>query len=146
MMAVVAPGNVISFFKVMIPVVMFDVLESIDYVQELYPDSDEISSVDSIVLDQMQDIGYDSYNPIKNMGTLFVLISGYVLQTLVLVFILYPLRLRHILQKETFKLIYRKWLPFNLFMLLFEGYIEYLISAWLCFEAPEGSGDKTLVL
>ena len=94
----------------------------------------------------MQDIGYDTYNPVKNMGTLFVLMSGYLLQTLVLVFILYPLRLRHIIEKETFKLIYKRWLPLSIFLLLFEGYIEYLISARLCFEAPEGSNDKTVVL
>lgn len=50
-MSTIAPANVIAMWNIMIPIVMFDLLESIPYVQELFPESESEMSENSKVLD-----------------------------------------------------------------------------------------------
>ena len=37
---VVMPGNVQTLFQIMVPVVMFDILENFELIQNLFPDSE----------------------------------------------------------------------------------------------------------
>ena len=50
-MSTVAPANVIAMWNIIIPFVMFDLLESFPYVQELFPDSESEMSQSLSVLD-----------------------------------------------------------------------------------------------
>ena len=38
--SIIPPGNVLTMFKIMIPVVMFDIMESMTFFQDLFPDSE----------------------------------------------------------------------------------------------------------
>lgn len=40
-MSIVTPGNVMTMFQIMIPVVMFDIMESIDFFKDLFPYSED---------------------------------------------------------------------------------------------------------
>ena len=40
-MSTIAPANVMSMWNIMIPIVMFDILESIPIINQLFPDSEE---------------------------------------------------------------------------------------------------------
>lgn len=96
LMAIPIPPNVITMFEILIPVVMFDVLEGIDFFENLF-DSDE----EADVLDQMKQIGYETSNTIKNLGTLYVLMLVYFLK-------LFAIAILFIISKHTSK--YEKWM------------------------------------
>ena len=81
-MSTVAPSNVIAMWNIMIPIVMFDLLESIPVIQELFPQSEIEMSENTSVLDQMRDIGYDSFNTVLNLGSLFVVILLYLIRVI----------------------------------------------------------------
>ena len=81
-MSTVAPSNVIAMWNIMIPIVMFDLLESIPVIQELFPESEIEMSENTSVLDQMRDIGYDSFNTVLNLGSLFVAILLYLIRVI----------------------------------------------------------------
>jgi hypothetical protein len=68
-MNIIMPGNVSMFFEIMIPIVMFDILEYTNVMSGWFPLSESYFEK-QVHLDQMSNIGYDSYNPILNLGTL----------------------------------------------------------------------------
>ena len=92
------------------------------------------------MLDQMSDVGYDSYNLILNLGTLAILFTLYILKIIALVFILAPLST---LWPNKFTKIFKKFkesLFFgDLIMMFVEGYMEFLISSTLLMKAPNGA-------
>ena len=89
-MSIIAPGNVVTMFNIMIPIVMFDVMESLNLWDGVFPDSEIEMKNNNDVLDQMKDIGYDSFNPILNLGTLFFMICVYILRVTSFFIIIYP--------------------------------------------------------
>ena len=40
-MSIIAPANIITMFQILIPVVMFDVMESMDFFSDMFPNSEE---------------------------------------------------------------------------------------------------------
>ena len=50
-MSTVAPANVIAMWNIIIPVVMFDIIEKIPWIQEIFPDSENEMEENSEVLD-----------------------------------------------------------------------------------------------
>lgn len=143
MMSTIAPGNVMTMFAIMIPVVMFDITESMDLWADVFPDSQAEMEYDDAVLDQMKNIGYDSYNPILNLGTLFFLLLVYIARVIFHVLVAIPLwKLGILPSKVYFKM--KNQLFFGHFLIVFiEGYIEFLIAARLFYQAPPGSVDNT---
>ena len=92
-MSIIPPGNVLTMFKIVVPVIMFDIMESITYFQDLWPDSEQDMLLSpNLKLTQLIDIGYDSFNPILNLGTLFVLVLLYILESILFVLIVWPAR------------------------------------------------------
>ena len=81
-MSTVAPANVISMWNIILPVVNYDVLESIPVIETLFPDSEEEMDKDKNIIDQMKDIGYDSFNVVLNLGTLFLVMCSWVLRAI----------------------------------------------------------------
>ena len=59
-----------------IPIVMFDVIE-FDFFNQMLGD-DSIN--DTYMLEQIQDIGYESHNALKNLGTVALLSFLYMLR------------------------------------------------------------------
>jgi hypothetical protein len=50
-MSIIAPANVISMWQIIIPIVMFDILESIPLIKNYFPDSEEDMDNNDQVLD-----------------------------------------------------------------------------------------------
>jgi hypothetical protein len=142
-MGIIPPGNVLMMFRIMIPVVMFDIMESIPFFQDLFPDSEDDMIKQGVSLQQLIDIGYDSYNPILNLGTIFVLLCIYILQILWFVLVVYPLRRLKVIRGKIYFAIknYLFWKAG--WLIFFEGYIELIISARLLFETTAESVDNT---
>ena len=91
--AVVVPSNVASTFGVLVPVVMYDMLS--DFTDPMYrswwpqPTLEEFKQ--TLALDQVSDLGYTSFNPIINLGTLAFLMVCYLAKIFFTVTILWPL-------------------------------------------------------
>ena len=84
MLRIMVPSNVAAFFRVVLPIVMFDVLEGFeDTVKGFFKSVDlnfrlEDPENDSRGLfDQMRSLGYSTSNSIFNLGTIFFLIVFY---------------------------------------------------------------------
>ena len=91
----------------------------------------------------MKDIGYDSYNPVLNMGTLFILICFYILKIVLFAIIVYPMWHFKKMKRPKYAKIKRYLFWAHGVAIFVEGYIEYLISARLFYNAPPSSVDKT---
>ena len=50
-MTTIAPANVITMWQILLPIVMFDILESIPLVRQYFPDSEQEMSENKNVLD-----------------------------------------------------------------------------------------------
>lgn len=93
----------------------------------------------------MRDIGYDSYNPILNLGTLFILMMFYTVGIVLFALFIYPLRRFKQITFKTYRKIRRRLFFQQGIVLFIEGYIEFLIAARLTYNAPDTSVDKTLL-
>ena len=91
----------------------------------------------------MRDIGYDSYNPILNLGTLFILITMYALSIVLWAIIIVPMRRFNLLDYKLSRKIKKSLFGKNGIVIFIEGYIEFLIAARLTYNAPDTSVDKT---
>ena len=140
---VVVPANVSTLFEILIPIVMFDVLEAvpIPLIHAAYPLPDLDTFKATRIIDQVDDIGYDSYNPIHNLGSLGFYVILYIFKLVSLFLIVIPI------YKITGKLegMYRSmWrgVFFNDLLIIFvEGFLEFSLSTFLLYDAPEGHND-----
>jgi len=98
---------------------------------------------DDSVLDQLKNIGYDSYNPILNLGTLFFLLMVYILRVILHFIIAVPLWKFKILPSALYFKMKNQLFFGHLLLLFVEGYIEFLIAARLFYQAPSNSVDNT---
>lgn len=90
---IIVPSNVSQIYSILIPIFMYDVLAEYlsPYLEKIWPRQDPESFKSTRALDQMADLGYDSYNPVINLGTLSFLIFGYLLRVVFVLMVLYPL-------------------------------------------------------
>ena len=90
-MNISVPANVMNFFKIMIPMVMFDVLSDIPQFEEFVEQYEGPEQVNNI-REQMVDLGYETHNPIIIMRTLIVLQLYYAMRIIILFGVLYPIK------------------------------------------------------
>ena len=144
LLQILVPGNVIMFFSAIIPIAMFDVLES----EELSPRKvfnfmpEEVNGED--IFDQMRDLGYETHSSVLNLGTLFVLLIVYFIQVfycgLLGLFVVISGKGRNHFNNM------KKQLFFNgFFSIILEAYIEFLISSLLNLSSPESSNNGELI-
>lgn len=127
-MSIPIPANLFTMFSMVIPLVMFDVLEQVDLIQDFFEDD---SGADFALMDQMKDLGYETQNVILNLGTLFVLMCGYFLKALILFVVIKPSISYWKKGKKVMKILMAQ-VVFKEFIYLFmEGYIEFLLSGSL---------------
>ena len=89
----------------------------------------------------MVDIGYDSYNPILNLGTLFVMLMIYIGRIIFFWIVIKPLLRWNKITDKTYR--QQKYLLYSYGVLIFvEGYIEFVITARLLVSAPSTSVDN----
>ena len=89
MLWVVMPGNVAMFFKLILPIVMFDVLDSLDDTEydpnNYIPYDEDLNELDkNKFISQMKDLGYKTHNSILNLGSLFILLTVYFVRLIML--------------------------------------------------------------
>ena len=85
MMRIIVPGNVSMLMSVIFPIVMFDILENdqgIDASMLHNFDEGIPEGVDNELLDQMEDIGYETFICILNLSTMYFILTQYFLQVL----------------------------------------------------------------
>ena len=130
------PANVSYFYQVLIPVIQFDVLDpewTTQYVFDFdFPKQEELGAQ---VLDQMQNLGYETHNSILNLGSMWIFAILYFFK----VGVYYTLKTIRRFTKYKFG-----WLEkagYGLFFhelmsLTFDGYMEWLIAGYLNLKAP----------
>lgn len=76
--SVIIPGNVSMMFSLMVPVVMYDILDS-SYTSELVFtfDFEAEEQLSSSIRSQVRDLSYDSHNSILNLGSVLVFVAFY---------------------------------------------------------------------
>ena len=128
---------------------MYDVLEEFmsPYLKQVWPQPDDPSQFKKTrALDQMSDLGYNTYNPIINLGTLWLLMMLYFVKVFFTLFFMFPLSMRFQRVKAAFQK-QMKAIFFGEFLVIFiEGYLEFLIVSFLVYQAPDDSPDKSLFL
>ena len=90
MLWIIMPGNVTMFFRLILPIVMFDVLNGLDdtpYDPNNFIEYDEEENEldKNKFISQMSDLGYKTHNAILNLGSLFFLIVIYFVRLIALV-------------------------------------------------------------
>ena len=98
---IIIPGNVMMFMQIVLPIVMFDILEplesmgiSIDFLFSF--DVEARTNTSEEILHQMRELGYQTHNSVLNLSALSVAILVYFLRLFVLgvVFCVYLLKNR----------------------------------------------------
>ena len=77
MLMTLIPANVASFFSLILPIVQFDLIPpewSYELVLNFDDDLNEefLEKFDTSVFDQMKDLGYESHNSLRLLGSLFI--------------------------------------------------------------------------
>ena len=79
-MRIIVPGNVSMLMSIIMPIVMFDILDNDkDIDATLIYDFDDEAQGDDI-LDQMEDIGYTTHYSILNLSTMYFVMNILVLK------------------------------------------------------------------
>ena len=144
MFSTILPGNVSVVFKILIPIVTFDLLDS-EFIAKkaLEFDTESQVALKSTLRDSIIEMGYETHNSLLNLGSVSIFIILYFVSLVLL------LIFKIIVWKTGYgTLIYnsiKKRLIFGILIHLFmEPYMEILISAYLNVKAPVSTknGDK----
>lgn len=137
MLYIIIPANVSQFFGVIIPIVTFDVLDP-EYTTMLVLDFDEDrqEELNIKILDQMEDLGYDSHNSILNLGSLAIFTVIYFVKVILYFIILKPY-VRFSGRGASFQQSLQDSLFFGeIIFLTLESYFEFLIAGYLNIQEP----------
>ena len=124
------PGPIMNFYQIILPFVMFDVIESFDWINDPFQatfqwqdgDLDDLN-----IFDQVQNLGYDSHNPMLNLGTMSLCIMAYTVRLLILLTIVYPNR-RKKCCKGCFKSLKESLLFGEILTIFVEAHIELCLA------------------
>jgi hypothetical protein len=137
MIAVVFPANVLSFLKVLLPITQFDFLDpewTTKYIYEFDEDEHEKRKEDSLLFDQLDDLGYESFNWILNMGSIYLFFVYYHLKALIVFAVLYPLRKYNKYINKAYNYYLTDLLFYQILTIMIDGYLEIIISCYLSFK------------
>jgi hypothetical protein len=136
MLMTLIPANVGSFFSLILPIVQFDLIPP-EYSYELVltfdenPDENFQHKFDISVFDQMKDLGYESHNSLRLLGSMFIFAMFYYIK----VFFLYPfliLTSRYFGVGRSLRASLKKSLFFNeIIVINLEAYLELLIAGYI---------------
>ena len=126
LMAVLVPGNINMLFQIMVPIIMFDVLDS-DYSADLVLNFDAEGQEENLKSSQQTvDLGYETHNSILNLGSVFVFALFWFLQ----VFFYLLLKLSGRAKRVTIRL--HNYLFYGgIISLLLEAYLDFVLSGFL---------------
>ena len=132
------PANVVEMFNVMIPIFMFDIAERLNFIPPLLPNEEQTEDK-GLLSSQMSRLGYDSNNPIMNLGSLALTIAFLLANMVFTILILKPIGyfsawVKYYIKKNFYKIMYA-----NIITVFMEGYLEFIIATWMFFQKPEQS-------
>ena len=147
-MNVVHPANVMNFYFIMIPIVMFDILSDLPWFEPYFRDFD-MGDWQNNIRDQMADLGYDTHNPLINLKTLVVLQMLYLSRIAVLFGVLYPLKkyYKGYFQKffrNSYKALKGTLIFSEILAILFGSLLELMIAGILFLNIPESNPNNTI--
>ena len=135
---VVFPGNLQMLFKIMIPIVMFDVFgQDLTTQIQLQFEYDEQGELSKNLLSQLVDLGYESDNAILNLGSVIVFLITYVMEVFAFIFLaiaLAAITLKWAKPKKMLKMynwLYKKLFFAEILTIFIEAYLEFIISGTL---------------
>ena len=133
MLSVIVPGNVSNFLAILLPVVQFDLFDSSWTTEKIYSfDTEAQEELKELILDQMEDLGYDSHNSILLLGSIYIYIVAYFS-----IFMLLPVFKRVLGAKSKYWIKLYKIMVFNFIIAIFyECHLEMMISGVLNFQQP----------
>ena len=133
MLWVIVPGNVSNFLAIVLPVMQFDLLDSSWTTEKIYTfDTEAQEELNELILDQMEDLGYDSHNSILLLGSIFIYIVAYFALLMLL-----PAIKKLLGPKSKYWVKLYKIMVFNFIIAIFyECHLEMLISGILNFKHP----------
>ena len=152
-----------EFFSIIVPIVTYDLLESFETYQyfisyissnEIPKDDDDSSrrllaqddskrpSVIELLTDQTEALGYDSYNPMNNLGSISVIVFGYFFKMFIVFVFMMPGSWCSKKIKKKFMRRRRQLFFNNFFSIIFEAYFSIGLCSLLNIFAPFGDNDK----
>ena len=129
----VFPGNVMQFYAYMITVVKFDIFEQVDIPARFFGEANFDDQAAVNIPDQMQNLQYDSHNPVVNMGTLGLFMLLYLIKILFLFVILRPLKNKSRNTKSCYEKMYKQLIFSQIIIIILEGLMEILIAGYLSY-------------
>ena len=147
-MNVVHPANVMNFYFIMIPIVMFDILSDLPWFEPYFRDFD-MGDWQNNIRDQMADLGYDTHNPLINLKTLVVLQMLYLSRILFLFGVLYPLKKYykgyfHNYFKGMYKELRQTLIFSEILVIFFGSFLELMIAGLLYQNIPQSNLNNTI--
>ena len=83
----ILPGNVCAVFKILIPIVTFDLLDSESTTEKILEfDSERQSALKPTLRDSIIEMGYETHNSLMNLGSVFLFIVIYFVALVFLIF------------------------------------------------------------
>ena len=134
---IILPGNVMMFMQIILPIVMFDVIEPFERfnisLDSLFNfDFKKRSETSQEILNQMRELGYQTHNSLTNLSALSVAIIIYFLRVIVLGMVVVARAITKSSRGEKYVENQKKDLFWNgLLILILEGYLEFLICGYL---------------
>jgi hypothetical protein len=129
MLRVIMPANVSMFFQILMPIVIFDIFDPVPLL-ELYLSFDSETANESFdgIISQMKDLGYESFNSILNLGSIFIFTVLYFVLLVIYCFF----KLLDFKKTASIKAYLSSKLFYSAILsLLIESYFEFLIAGVL---------------
>jgi hypothetical protein len=137
---VLIPGNLSIFFENLIPIVMFDFLQNDEGIDaSMVLEFDEEAQIENQVylLDQMENLGYNTHNCIQNLGTIVFLILVYSFEVFICLILVRALAKYYEGKPRTvYESLLSKLFFAEIITIVLEGYFELLISGTLNLRRP----------
>jgi len=139
LLRIIVPGNVSQLFSLLIPVATFDVLDP-SWTTELVFDFDDEKQIElqSQLLDQLEDLGYETHNAMLNLGSLALFTMIY-FGEVVLYGALKCLKNYRFVKSNYLSSAKERLFFGDLITLLTDAYFEFLIAGYLQLRAPLNS-------
>ena len=123
-------------FYMMVPIVQFDVLEQFNFLETYYTEKGQVQEFESIpYLDRLFELGYDSWNPITNLGSI-IMFCMFAFLKMAAVIIMYPFKFYSQRLDALYGYLFPQAFFSDLIIIFVQGYFEFLIAGYVVFIVP----------
>ena len=86
---------------------------------------------ENLIPDQIQNLGYDEYSPLRNLGTMAYITGFYFLKVLFLGVIIGPIKHYTRYGQSIFRKMYKKLFFGEILLIIVEGYLDFTLSYFI---------------